>query len=65
MASCEVCGKTDQVMQTYGVIVGGTPLRLMPFLCQTHGDAFVLRAGFVLATLAKPMAEVFIDHGSK
>ena len=58
-ATCEVCGADDGNLKTYGLAVDGVELNLRPVLCREHGDRFVIRAGFVLAGLARPMNEVF------
>jgi hypothetical protein len=56
---CQICNSTNSVKQ-YAVTIDGEPLRLAPWLCQEHGEAFVLRHGILLGCLDRPIAEVFI-----
>jgi hypothetical protein len=57
-AACELCGSQEQV-QTYALTVDGVALRLAPLLCRDHGERLVSRSGMLLASLDKPIGEVF------
>lgn len=61
---CAVCGSTDGVRR-YAVTVEGEALHLAPDLCTDHGTRLLLRFGSVIATLDRPMEDIFRSGGKE
>ena len=59
-ARCEVCGSNSGVKR-YAVTIDGKALNLSPLLCTEHGERFIIRAGFMLGSLQKPLGDLLKD----
>jgi hypothetical protein len=57
---CMLCGSTDNVRH-FQIVVDGDPLRLQPFLCSDHGDAYLLRVGAVLGGMMRDSQRAPVD----
>jgi len=49
---CAVCGPVERT-QLFAVTIDGVPLRLQCYLCNQHGDEYLLRVGRALGQLLK------------
>lgn len=56
---CAFCNSINGVKQ-YAVTIDGEELRMAPWLCQDHGERFVIRHGMLLGSLDRPIDEVFV-----
>lgn len=52
--TCAICG--PGVVRLFQITVDGTPLRVGLYLCDDHGDAYLLRVGKAIGEFLKEEA---------